>query len=108
MLPSHVAVLKANQGELEALRNLDESTACRVLPLFEIGRLTDAIRQRQYILKSRTPVITHLNRVLNAVGNTWLDRPAMVDGYQWPPDARAENGDQVIAYMVARLRVMGA
>src|SRR5665213_852416 len=108
MLPSHTAILKANQGELEALRNLGESTARKVLPLFEIGRLTDAIRECKYIQTSSTPTMTHLNRVLSKVGDAWPTQPAMVDGYQWSANARTENGDHVIAYMVARLRDMGA
>jgi hypothetical protein len=107
MLPSHTAILKANKGELNALRNLDEKTAHKILPLFEIGRLTDAIRERKYIQSSSTPTMTYLNRVLDAVGETWSPRVAMVDGYHWPVNARAENGDHVIAYMVARLRASG-
>jgi hypothetical protein len=104
MLPSHVSILKANKGELEALAHLDSRTAAKTIPLFEIGRLTEAIRQRKYIQQSRTPTITHLNRVLDAVGNVWSSRHAMVDGYHWSADASTENGEHVIAYMIARLR----
>ena len=107
MLPVHTAILKANKGELEALANLDEQTARKVRPLFEVGRLTDAIRQRKYISTSATPTITHLNRVLDPVGASWGSRPAMVDGYQWAANARAENGEHVIAYMISRLRAAG-
>jgi hypothetical protein len=106
MVPSHVAILKANKGELEAVRNLDDGTARKVLPLFEIGRLTDTLRERKYIRESSTPTMAHLNRVLDAVGKAWPTRLAMVDGYHWPANARAENGDHVIAYMVARLRAL--
>lgn len=104
MLPRHTAILKVNQGELQALRSLDARTAPKVLPLFEVGPLTDAIRQRKYISKSSTPTIAYLNHKLDPVANAWPTRPAMVDGFQWAADARAENGDHVIAYMVSRLR----
>jgi hypothetical protein len=107
MVPSHIAILKANKGELEAVKNLDDGTARRILPLFEIGHLTDTIRERKYIRESPTPMMTHLNRVLDSVGKAWPTRPAMVDGYHWPANARAENGDHVIPYMVARLRAQG-
>jgi hypothetical protein len=107
MSPIHVPVLRANQGELDALRNLAGGTAHKILPLFEIGRLTDAIRQTKYIQNSRTPTMVHLERVLNRVGNVWSNRQALVDAFQWPADAHAESGGHVIPYMVARLRAMG-
>lgn len=107
MLPRHTAILKANEGELQALRNLDEGTARKILPLFEIGRMTDAIRERKYIQTSSTPTMTYLNRKLDAVGLAWPRHPAMVDGYEWPADARTESGDHVIAHMVERLRAAG-
>ena len=107
MFPSHAVILKAKQGEFEALGNLDAQTKPKVLPLFEVSRLTDAIRARKYISTSSAPTMTHINRVLDEVGKAWLTRPAMVDGYQWAPDARAENGDHVIAYMVSRLSALG-
>jgi hypothetical protein len=107
MLPRHVAILKANQGELRALTKLDSGTAKKVRPLFEIGRLTDAIRVRRYIQNSRNPTMTHLNRVLDDVGDVWTKRIAMVDGYHWPANAHTENGEHVIAYMVSRLRAKG-
>src|SRR5258708_19003729 len=107
MLPLHIAILKANQGERAALANLDDGTARKILPLLEIGRLTDAIRERKYIQKSSTPIMTHLNRVIDAAGGVWSSRPAMVDGYQWLPNARAENRDHLIAYMVERFRAKG-
>ena len=98
MIPKHMVISKANRGELEALTNLDDKTIHKIQPLFEIGRLTDAIRERKYIQTSSTPTMTYLNRVLDAVGNAWSSRSAMVDGYHWAADAHAENGDHVIAY----------
>ena len=75
-------------------------------PLFEIGRLTDAIRERKYIRESGAPTMTHLNRVFDAVGKAWSARSAMVDGYHWPADARAENGTRNL-YIVKGLRAKG-
>ena len=31
----------------------------------------------------------------------------MVDGYHWPADARAENGEHIISYIVKGLRAKG-
>jgi Beta protein len=103
----HIVILKSKEGEFEALENLDELTVRRVRPLFEVGRLTDAILKHKYITSSQTPTITHLDRVLGQIGVVWAGRSAMVDGYQWSPNARTENGDHVIAHMVFRLRELG-
>jgi hypothetical protein len=107
MFPHHIAILKANTGELTALERLDSSTAQKILPLFEVGRLTDAIRLRKYILNSSAPVMTHIDRVLAKVAATWGGRAAMLDGYDWAPDARVENGEHAIAYMVRTLIAHG-
>lgn len=107
MLASHAVILKAKPGELNALRNLDDHTGRKVLPLFEIGRITADILERKYMQSSSTPTITYLNRVLDKVGDAWPNGTAMVDGYHWSPSAHAENGEHVIAYFVARLRAMG-
>jgi hypothetical protein len=74
--------------------------------MFEVGPVTDAIRERKYMKTSQTPTITYLNRKLDPIASNWAG-PAMVDGYQWAANARTENGDHVIAYMVSRLRNSG-
>lgn len=107
MLASHTIILKANKGEVKALTNLDGRTARRVLPLFEVGILTDAVRESKYMKASQTPTLTYLNRKLDPISGSWSAGPVMVDGYQWAADSRVENGDHVIAYMVSRLRASG-
>lgn len=104
MQPRHVSLLKAMEGEFLSLENLDQGTADKFLPMFEIGRLTDTIRERKYMRLSATPIMTYLDRKLAEVGKVWSNRPAMIDGYQWPADMHVENGEHVIAYMVSRLR----
>jgi hypothetical protein len=105
MLTRHTAILKANQGELTALRNLDASTARKITPMFEIGRVTESIRESKWYKNSPAPTIAYLDRVIGGIGRSWL-RSCMVDGYQWRADARTENGEHVIAYMVTQLRAL--
>lgn len=107
MIPLRVAVLKAKKGECTALKNLDDSTNSKILPLFEVGAMTAAILELKYISASTTPVMTYLNHVLDAVVGAWQGRPAMVDCYQWAHNARVENGDHVVAYAVSRLQADG-
>jgi hypothetical protein len=106
-LATHTAILKARKGELQALATLDGRTLDRVQPIFEIGRLTDQIRERKYMRESRTPTISYLDRALAGVSEVWGDRVAVIDGFEWAPQARTESGDSVIPYMVDRLRRYG-
>lgn len=103
----HVPILKANRGECDALANLDKRIAGKITPLFEVGRVTEAVSKAKYFQASSTPLMTYLNRVVQRVGNAWTGRVAMVDCYQWLPNARVENGDHVIAHVVAGLEAAG-
>ena len=107
MSVAHTAILKANEGELKALANLDDSTFLRLLPLLEVGPLTDAVRGRRYMLANQAPNLTYLDRKLGRVGPVLVGRTTMVDGFQWAPDARVESGSHVIAYMISKLRSLG-
>lgn len=104
MALAYVPILKGNRGELQAIDNLDAQTSRNLRPLFEIGRVTDAIRQRQYFKNSSTPTITYLDRVIDGIGRSWSSRIAFVDGYQWPANAQVETGEHAIAYMIRALR----
>lgn len=103
----HIVVLKAKGGEFDALKNLDASTSDRVIPLFDIGRITEDTYARQYMKKSSAPISTYLDRVINGIYSAWPTRPAMIDMYQWKPDASVESGSHVLAYVVDSLSGMG-
>jgi hypothetical protein len=107
LLSAHTAILKAKKGELKALGGLDDRTADRVRPVFELGRLTDQIRDCKYIRESRTPTTTHIDRLLAGISDVWRNRVAMVDGFEWAPQAKTESGESVIPYMVKALRRRG-
>lgn len=110
MTPIHVVILKPNQGELGAIKSLNDSTMRKLLLCFDVGRLTDKIRERKFIKRSKTPVIAYLNYITNNIAEALQFRPdtqVMIDGFQWPADSLAENGDHVVAYMTSRLRSFG-
>lgn len=107
MLPRHIAILKAKKGEYQALSKSHSDVARNVLPLFEIGRITESVRQRRYMSDTQTPTIVYLDRQLDGIFQAWGKRPAMVDCYQWDPSALTEDGSSVVAYAVSALRSMG-
>src|SRR5713226_1503226 len=103
----YVVLLKAKKGEFRALLNTSAIVARRVLPLFEIGRITEDLRLRKYMRESETPTITYLDRVVAGIANCWAGREAMLDGYYWPPEASTEQGEHVLAYAVQKLEEAG-
>jgi hypothetical protein len=103
----HIVILKAKEGEFNALKNLDASTSDRVIPFFDIGRITADTYARQYMQKSSAPISTYLDRVITGIYSAWPTRPAMIDMYQWKPDASVEGGSHVLAYVVDSLSKMG-
>ena len=103
----HVPILKAKQGEFKALVQNHDFVSSRLLPLFEVGRITESISQSKYLIESQTPVITYLDRVAKGIFESWGGRPAMIDAYLWPADAMTEDGDHIIAYLVQHLEDAG-
>lgn len=104
----HVAILKAKKGEFTALSHTKGDVADRLLPLFEIGRITEDMRQkRKYLIDSDAPTIAYLDRVADGIADAWFGREAMVDAYQWAAGSRTEDGDHIITYMIAKLETLG-
>lgn len=107
MSPRHVSILKPKQGEFKALLNTRDDVARKILPLFEIGRLTETLLTRKYLADSAKPTMMYLDRVASDISKAWGGRLAMVDGYFWSPEASTEDGDHVISYMIRRLEKLG-
>jgi hypothetical protein len=108
MTLSHFAILKAKPGEGDALVNLDQRTASHVWPLFEVERLTERrLANVKFLRESPTPIITHIDKLLDDMSACWIGRTALVDGYDWAPNATVETGQHAIAYMVSSLRQGG-
>lgn len=104
----YAPVLKALQAEFEALRNMKTQEADKVVPLFEVPKLTDSIRTKKRY-EDRQEVITadYLDDVSTGVASAWEGRTAMLDTYHWAPDAKVESGEHVIPYIYTNLELRG-
>ncbi|GAB6966825.1 hypothetical protein JCM25156A_08620 [Komagataeibacter kakiaceti JCM 25156] len=107
MSATHISILKANQNELEAIYHLDDRSSDKLSILFEIDPPSESVRSRKYMKESENPTITYLDRKIDEIADHWPQRPAMIDGFRWAPDARAENGEHVIPYIISRLTAAG-
>ncbi|NVN03289.1 MULTISPECIES: beta family protein [Asaia] len=99
----HLSILKANENELKAIRNLDNTIPEKLALLFEVDPPSENVRTRKYMRASESPIMTYIDRKIAEISNHWFKQPAMIDGFRWEHDARVENGEHVIPYMVSRL-----
>jgi hypothetical protein len=107
MTPKYLPILKAKPGEFHALENTNASNSEKILPLFEVGRLTE--RNREAKRFSETPEITcaYLNEIAVSIGKVRKGKTALVDTYQWSPSSVTETGEHVISYLYEKLAALG-
>lgn len=99
-------ILKAKQGEFNALTHLSERATNQIVPWFDVSRLDDKTRQKSEH-HSEPPVESFLDKVASGIAKAWVDKPIFLDLPRWAPNAQTENGEHVIPYMRNRLEHLG-
>lgn len=90
----YVPILKAMQGEFNALCNLDRRTRERIIPLFDIPMPRN--RHRIQMLEKGLPVNQeYLSAIIKKIKKFDVqDAPVMIDMFYWSADAVIENSSQ--------------
>lgn len=109
MKPLYVPILKAKQGEFDALAHLSERASNQIIPWFNIPQLSD--KNREKLKKcSKPPIQSFLNDIAFNIAKAWSGRPLLgekksifMDLPQWSPDAQIENGEHIIPYLLNQL-----
>lgn len=107
MSPKYLPILKAKPGELKALANLNTLVSAKVLPLFDVGRLSQRTRQAKRFAETSTVTCAYLDEVAGNIAKVRMGNYALVDAYQWPPNSATETGEHVIAYIHGKLASLG-
>lgn len=108
MTVHYVPILKAKKGEFDALAKTRGDVSRQLLPLFEIGQVSEAsVQNLKYLRESRTPLLTCLERVASRASDVWRGRSAMIDGFYLDPAASVETGEHIISFMAGRLSAAG-
>ncbi len=93
-IPTYVPVLRAKQGEFDALdpirqSQLKDNVTPVIHPFFEI----------QNIIKKDANLLTEITSTCSKITQLWSGNTAMVDGYYWQPsEAILENGEHFLTY----------
>lgn len=107
MAPQYLPILKAKPGELKALANSKTSVSAKILPLFDVGRLSERTRLAKRFSETSAVTCAYLDEVAESIAVVRKGANALVDAYQWPPNSTTETGEHVISYIYGKLASLG-
>lgn len=99
-------IVRAKQGEIEALDNLKSSVLKRCTPVFEVTKLDgqDLDRARK---RSDTPYEDYLSSRAEQIAGVFKGRRAIIDVSQWQLGFTTEGGEQILSFLCNRLSDFG-
>lgn len=107
MATKYLPILKAKPGELKALATSKASVTEKILPLFDVGRLSQRTRQAKRFSETSAVTCAYLDEVAENIAAVRKGGNALVDAYQWPPNSTTETGEHVIPYIYGKLVSLG-
>jgi len=102
-----LSILKAKQGEIEALENTREENAAAFLPLFDICPISNKMRESAGYKKASAPIELYLTNVAKDIAKVWQGRTAFFDPFRWSVNAVTESGQHVVPFMHNKLKSLG-
>lgn len=102
----YVPILKAKQGEFDALTHLQTSDRSIITPWFDVQMLDDTKKGRLHAI-GEPPITSYLNSVANNIAASCIGGNAYIDLPRWPTNSLTEHGEHVIAHTVNRLKSLG-
>jgi hypothetical protein len=107
MTPNYLAIYKAKPGEFQAIAESKKIHLRRTLPLFEVCRIGKSILQAKRFKDSKALTCDYLDEVAQQIADVRKGEFALVDAFQWKPDAATETGEHVLPYIYSQLDGLG-
>lgn len=107
MALKYLPILKAKPGELKALSNAKPSIAEKILPLFDVGRMSESVRKAKRFAETTAITCAYLDEVAEKIAAVRKGASVLVDAYQWPPNSATETGEHIIPYIHNKLSALG-
>ncbi|WCM20431.1 beta family protein [Paraburkholderia bryophila] len=116
---AYVPILRARDGEFEALRHMRDRVARSVMPLLEVQKqpsikpakpkppVPGAKIRKQRAPKPPKSLQDYLSEVAAKLADAHGDRPFFVDMYAFGPADRVESGEHVYTYFCGELQSRG-
>lgn len=107
MTANYLPIYKAKLGEFQAVAKAKKAHARRMLPLFEVCRIGEGVRNAARFKNSTALTCAYLDETAQRIAEVWSGRSAMVDAFQWRPDSMTETGEHILPYIYSRLDALG-
>lgn len=107
MLPKYLPIYKAKPGEFQAIAEAKKSHDRRMLPLFEVCKIGESVRNSAKFRNCDALICAYLEETAQRIANVRKGKDVLVDAFQWNPDAVTETGEHVLPYIYSRLESLG-
>lgn len=107
MTANYLPIYKAKPGEFEAIANSNKVHLRRTLPLFDICKLGQRVREAKRFRNSKALACDYLDEVAQQIATVRKGEFALVDAFQWNPESTTETGEHVLPYIYSRLEGLG-
>ncbi len=104
MTANYLPIFRAKKGEFDAVANSKGECSRRMLPLFEIPRITNKVREKPKYKNCEAITCEYLNDVAQKIASVRKNRDVMVDISQWDPGSLTETKEHVLPYIYSKLK----
>ncbi|HCP54672.1 MULTISPECIES: beta family protein [Pseudomonas] len=106
MNSQYFPILKAKQGELEALSKLSPNVLARTTPIIELAKLGG--RQLETAIKrTNMPYKEYVEKCSLAISKAIPTKQLIFDIFQWPANFTVETGEHILNYSMNQLVAQG-
>ena len=109
MNPKYMPILKAKQGELDAIESIIPYPHVMrdMLPIFEIPFLSKKQKSAKKYSSIRNPVEFFLNNSIKKLSERMGQYTMGVDISRWPPNSSLESGEHILSHIISSLINVG-
>lgn len=89
------------------MTNAKQGHSRKMLPLFEVGRISESVRNAARFKNSSALTCAYLDEISERIAEVRKGHSALVDAFQWPADSITETGEHILPYVYAKLQLLG-
>lgn len=104
---TYVPILRAKDGEFEALRHMHDRVARSVMPLLDVQKQPPPNAKARKSPQASKSQQDYLSDVASKLADAHHDRPLFVDMFNFGPADKVESGEHVYTYFCGELQAHG-
>lgn len=107
MTIKYLPIFKAKRGEFQAVANAKMAHARGMLPLFEVSRMGEKLRNAARFKDRGAVTCAYLDEIVQRIAQVREGKEVLVDAFQWPAESTTETGEHILTYIYSRLQSLG-